>query len=201
MFAAFLVLLGLTTATAASFDVRAEDIASFTTDVSISVPDPSVPSGPWYLFRAPPAPGGIAQEPEGGGPHKWKVDPTGSTSLIAQTDPGKYYVWSTGSLGSPLSFQDQHVEFSAYLTAGGDAVEAALLSCPADAPVASSTCGVLATAAGTAPLLDFGRLTGDVPGGNELRLKVVNTGTQFWQIEWGYKTNRDSNLLISEPGA
>jgi len=209
-----LASLSLTTAFAASFEVRAEDVTSFSTAVSISVPTtttttapplPPVGTDPWYLYRAPPAPGGLSTTPEEGGPHKWQVDPSGATTLLAQTDPSRYYVWSSGPLPGPLSFQNQAVTLYAYLTAGGNSIGAALLSCPPNAALASTTCTVLGSGGPGAPTppnlvtVPLGTITAVVPAGNELRLKVVNTGTQFWQIEWGYKTNRQSNLAIAAP--
>jgi len=209
-----LASLSLTTAFAASFEVRAEDVTSFSTAVSISVPTtttttapplPPVGTDPWYLYRAPPAPGGLSTTPEEGGPHKWQVDPSGATTLLAQTDPSKYYVWSSGALPGALSFQNQEVTFNAYLTAGGNSISAALLNCPSGAPLASTTCTILGSGGPGVPsppnlvVVSLGKVTGLVPVGNELRLKVINTGSQFWQIEWGYKTNRESNLQIAAP--
>ena len=213
LFAAFLLLLGLTTATAASFDVQAEDITSFPTDVSISLPTttttttplPPIATEPWYLFRAPPAPGGISTDPESGGPHKWDVKPSdSSTTLLAQAAVDKYYVWSSGTLPSALSFQSQAVTFNVYLTSGGKDIEAALLDCPAGAPLVSSNCTVIGsgqpgTGQGNQVVVELGEITATVGAGRELRLKVVNRDTKNWTVEWGFGSARDSNLAIAPP--
>lgn len=208
VFAAFLLLLGLSTATAASFDVHAEDITSFSESVTITTlppPVPPVPSDkPWFLFRAPPAPGGLSQDPELGGPHKWKVFPlTAGQTPLSESHPDRYYVFSSGPLPQPMAFVKQDVTFTPYLTAGGSGVTAMLLDCAPGASLPSTDCTVIAQGTSTGsdgvivfPDVDYPSLSAD----DELRLKVVNVGTQFWQLEWGYKTNRESNLVVSAPG-
>lgn len=207
LFAAFLLLLGLTTATAASFDVQAEDITSFSQPVTISVP---VATTPWFLFRPPPAPGGLSTTPDEGGPHKWDVDPSGGSSidaLLAESTETKYYVWSSGPLTSVLDFQNQVVTFFAYLTAGGNEIYAALLDCPAGEDLPSTDCDVLGFGGPGTPgqsnvvVVPLGAVDATVAVGHELRLKVINGGTQSWKIEWGYKTNRESNLTIGAPSS
>jgi hypothetical protein len=94
---ALLLLLGLSTAFAASFSTEAEDIASFTTEVSISVPDTPVPlPGTIYVGGGT----GFAE-----GPLFLEQPPSFHTQnrlvlldvedVQAQTDPAAFFTWKT----------------------------------------------------------------------------------------------------------
>ncbi|MCO8126708.1 hypothetical protein NHL50_05775 [Acidimicrobiia bacterium EGI L10123] len=209
LFAAFLLLLGLTTATAASFDVQAEDITSFSTDVSISVPSPPPPKPAYYLSGSPPR--GALEHPEPGNSSpviSGKFQPVDSL-ILEDTAPGSgqvvYFMrWASTPQTQGILFEDKQVildlyspgQFSGTITAG--LFDCPLPTTPSTVPVSEAACELMVawTNEDDSLLLTSPAFDGQVEPGNELRLKVVNLGTAEWTIQWGYKSNRSANLAV-----
>ena len=205
LFAAFLLLLGLSTAMAASFDVQAEDITSFTTDVSISVPTTTMPPPPasetYYLTGGPGAGRLVTIEPTTQSPvENGKFQPNAQAIGIEarQPEPGSkvwYMAWRTltPSPGVPpgASFTNQKIRL--YVDTGNNfsgTMTAALFDCPAGTPeptLIANGCRQLVAWTGTASPFTSAAFTDSVAQGRELHLKMVNLGAAEWTIQWGYK--------------
>lgn len=223
LFAALLLLVGLSTAFAASFSVEAEDVASFATDVSISVPAPT--PFPSLIYVRGQASGGTGTldlvPPSANDSVTNKLLVLSTEAIEAQTDAAKHFVWrapaapTNGYLlaGGVSLFIDQRDGGANLLTAG-------LFSCPAGAPLTTVTSGTLActlikAAVGAAGAngngyqertVLFGTIPATViPAGSELRLKLVNRAADGSvvlsasnvEIQWGYLAARQSRLVIS----
>jgi hypothetical protein len=189
LFAAFLLLLGLTTATAASFDVQAEDITSFSTPVSIPVPTGQV----YYLRGAPPL-GSLSPELEQDTSKVFSMslDPGGTLGTSGSTPP--HMVWQTAPLTSPLRVVSPVVRLYITQTGPTGTIAAGLYDC------GTGGCTIMGTASTTptelVAVLDFESFDRTVPAGNWLQLAVVNLGTKAYNIQWGYKENRPARLEI-----
>ncbi|HEU5084342.1 MAG TPA: hypothetical protein VFU14_13450 [Acidimicrobiales bacterium] len=188
LFAAFLVLLGLSTAMAASFEVQAEDITSFTTDVSIDVPDTRT----YYLRGAPPL-GQLSESPElvSANVYTQALDPGGS--LAVDNPDNQEMVWQA-VLGTPLTVVSPIVRLYITQTGPEGPITAGLFDC------SGSTCiqfgAVTATPAENLATLDFDGVDHTLDAGDVLQLKVVNEGSKSYNIQWGYKANRPARLEI-----
>lgn len=220
LFAAFLLLLGLTTATAASFDVQAEDITSFSQPVSIAVPEPDPPR-PTYSLSGE-APFGALEYPaptEQSSVITGKFQP--SPDLIDEErapGPGQvvYFMrWATGEQVNGIRFDDAQVTLELYSPGGlTGTISAGLFDCPRredplpdeppDPPFPETSCTLLTSwdeAWDSGPpelIMTSGVFDGFVAPGNELRLKVVNAGSAEWSVQWGFKEqNRYGNLSVA----
>jgi hypothetical protein len=222
LFAAFLLLLGLTTAFAASFGVEAEDIASFTTPVSISVPSEQprtlyVKNQPNHRQRDEPAvPGVLDPTPPPNSPVTQKTllrDP----QLIeqSQSDVAKYHAWETA--GSDPAFTISGTA-TLYIDSNGgtnqitvglfecweppDPDDLATMTIDADVP-AGHGCALISatTSTGGSAASGYSERTAVlavpstlVEAGHRLRLKVVNRSSADWSLQWGFNAARSSQL-------
>jgi hypothetical protein len=213
LFAALLSLVGLSTAFAASLSTQSEDIASFTTDVSISVP---VTAQSFFLRGDPDTPPGmLSTAPLQANVVSYLIKKD-TKAVQEQDDVTKYFVWQSSTItGVPLVvggttrlIMEQKDEQGSRLTAG-------IFSCPAAAAIASTAatgCVQIGTSAvGSEPVggfdevtVSFGTLSSTtIPVGNQLRLKVVNrdkddggvvVSTKDFQVAWGYNPARQARL-------
>jgi hypothetical protein len=212
LLAALLLLLGLTTATAASFDVQAEDITSFTTSTSISVPPPPQPLNriDFYLrATSSTLPGVLDANPEGSDPVRSKrLDPL-DQSFIDEADPNRYHVWQSEPMATPLTIVSARV--AVYINGGEGWIVAGLFDCPVDAPLVSNVAsGCVLLKQGAVDSVGTGEQSiplgldapHAIPAGNRLRLKVANgngpSGASF-NVQWGYKSNRPSRVEVYTP--
>lgn len=207
LFAAFLLLLGLTTATAASFEVQAEDITSFSQAVTVTVPEPPLAGSTFYLVDAPAHARLVPDEPTStGGNEKASFD--FGISDITTEDRGlqagdkAYYVsWSSDPLPLGLRYDNQtvRVHLTRTGTAGG-LLRAGLFACPPGAHPSTVTttvpaCAMLSDSVGGGETIDIAMATQQVPPGSQLRLKLVSASPQGSSIQWGYKANNRSARL------
>jgi hypothetical protein len=207
IFAALLSLLGLTTAFAASFDVQSEDIASFTTDVSISVP--TAPPRTFYLKLAPTALPGLLDTvpPANNDSVQKKQLILSSASLADETDSTRYHMWETAPTAGDVSIGGTAF-FEISQDGGADRVTAGLFICPAGTGPVSSGCTHLATATNPGTegsgyklrVIQFGALpVTTIPAGQVLRLKVINStavSTNAWTLQWGFNPARAARLEV-----
>jgi hypothetical protein len=209
LFAGFLLLLGLTTAVAASFNVQAEDITSFSTEVDISVPDPpGLLKTYWLRGMSNNLPGVLDPDPQGTDPVRSKRIDAGSTSVQSQTDTSRYHNWQTAQAPvSGLTIQGQ-VTLRTYLNGGTGPVTAGLFDCLPGATPASTGCTQIANDATSAAgvgedstlSVNLGVVNHTVPEGNRLRVQVVIlTGGESANVQWGFKSNRPSRLEVTVP--
>ena len=225
LFVLFLGLLGLSTAFAASFSVQSEDIATFSTDVSISVPTPEPTPFPNLIYVRGDLSGATGTldltAPVSNDSVTKKPLKLSTEAIGAQIDATKYFTWQSPTAptagyvlsGSVTLYIDQNAGGSNKMTAG-------LFSCPDAAPPSSITTGAEACteikvatgdpgAAGSGyqeRTVSFG-MVGPfvVPSGDQLRLKIVNRAqdgaivlsTTDFGLQWGYLAARQSRLVIS----
>jgi len=201
LFAALLVLVGLSSAFAASFSTQSEDVASFTTDVSISVP--ASPALSYYLSGEDDVlPGLIAPNPpQDASVNSKSLDP-GDLGTEAQTDPEKMHSWQTTAAPAGGLVLAGPATARIFRNGGSDAVTAGLFVCPAPATITSACTRIAGDASGTGPngaeiQIALGNVSTTVPAGGVLRLVVVNRGAAKYNLQWGYKTNRESRLDLS----
>lgn len=209
LFAVLLSLVGLSTAVAASFDVQTEDIVSFSTSTSISVPAPPTALSVLYLNGAG-LPAMLAEVPEAPDPsvNKKQLD-QGTGDVQAQIDAARYHSWQTTPSPEGLRLFGPATLYL-YQTGKGGPVRAGLFSCPADATPTSLLCiavGHPATSdsaadteveADTLTAVRFGHIDATIPSTHSLRVQVMNQATHpKLQVQWGYKTNRESRLEIT----
>ena len=201
LIAATLGLLGLSTAFAASFGTQSEDVASFTTAVSISVPPNPITayylSGdddllPGIMSTAPPPDTSVNSK---------EINP-GTLGTEAQTDATKMHSWQTGPMPAGGLVLSGPATAKIYQNGGDDPVTAGLFVCAGVATATSSCSQVAGDASGTAGVsgevpISFGNVSTTVPAGSVLRLVVVNRGSHKYNLQWGYKTNRESRLELT----
>jgi len=223
VFAALLSLVGLSTAMASSFSFQAEDVSSFTTEVSISVPDQPVPLTDQIYVRGPAseATGTLdLQPPAANDSVTGRLLVLSTEPIELQADPTKYFTWQTPD--APPTGYSLNGAVTLWISqngGGSNLMTAGLFSCPATAPSSSVTGGAvpctLLRAAIAAPgvggagyqerTVSFGTVTASIPAGHQLRLKVVNRAqdgavvlsTSSWDLQWGYLPARQSRLVIS----
>jgi hypothetical protein len=214
LFAALLLLLGLTTATAASFDVQAEDVTSFTTAVTITVPTthppqpPPAATGTYFMVDAPANASLVTTQPTStGGNEKASFD-FGPSNIRTeerplQTGNKAYYVsWRSSAIPLGMTFDNRTVRvfFTRTGATGGELV-AGLFSCDPGvdpATVEGRGCRHLGDAQGGGETIDIpvgATVVRQVDPGDELRLKMVSATTQSSSIQWGYKENNRSARL------
>jgi hypothetical protein len=202
LFAALLSLVGLSTAFAASFSTQAEDIDSFSTAVSISVPQNQLRS--YYLSGADSVlPGLISQSPPPSSSVNSKSLDPGTLDTQAQIDTGKMHSWQTDPAPAGGLLLSGPATARIFQNGGDDPITAALFICPTAATTATSACArVTADVSGTATMsgevpISFGNVSATVLAGQRLRLVVVNRGAHKYNLQWGYKTNRESRLDLT----
>jgi hypothetical protein len=222
IFVVVLLALGITTAVAASFDVSTEDIASFSTETSISVPDP--PGLPFaYALRGPETllPGLLDTNLGPNGAYGTQVNSkriaVGSPSLTTPPSDNHFHSWETPPFGSPLRLNGPATLWIDQ-SGGPNVLTAGLFDCPPPSapgtrtPIASC---VLIAGPDSNPgnegdgMVERGahfRQGADthigytIPVGHTLRVQVVNLATgnnQAWNIQWGYKLNRQARLELT----
>ena len=201
MFAALLLLVGLSTAFAASFSTQAEDIASFTTDVSISVPQnqvlPYYLSGPGSVI-----PGLIAQVPPASASVNSKSLDPGTLGTQTQTNASQMHSWQTGPTPAGGLVLSGPATARIFQNGGDDPITAGLFTCLTATTATLSCTWIAGDTSGTATMsgevpIAFGNLNATVPAGSHLRLVVVNLGAKKYNLQWGYKTNRESRLDLT----
>ena len=205
IFAAFLLLLGLTTAAAASFDVQAEDVTSFSQPVTITIPGEPIPTGTvYFMIDDPPHATLTPDEPlQASGNEKAQFPGTSDPLGIEDRPPSNgndyYVVWSRGTLDEGAGFTQQTVRVHFFRTAGVGSLTAGLFECTAGAAQAtltSSGCRLFGTgSSGADTWIDIPLVDGNVEPGRELRLKMVNTSGTSANIQWGYKSNNRPGRL------
>jgi hypothetical protein len=214
LFAALLLLLGLSTAFAASFSTQAEDVASFTTEVSISVPTTQPPGTvrPYYLTGADNLiPGVMTTTPPGGTNVNGKqIDPgtagtVGADPLLA---PTKMHSWQT-VIPAGLVLAGNATAYL-FRTGGNVPITAGLFRCPAVDTVMSDCfrLGGASDVQGTAEIngevpISFGSISETILVEQYLRLVVVNQVAEVkpsspkLNLQWGFKDNRQSRLDLT----
>lgn len=224
LFAAALGLLGLSTAVAASFSVQAEDVATFSTDVSISVPDlePTPFPNPLYvrsdkddlvgdlLLKAPPK--GSVQT----------MDLLRTTAAIDDearppVDPGKISYWFTWiSEPAPVNGFVLSGKVTLNLEQNGlssNQLMAGLFDCAGDAAADSADaeqCTLItsklsdpATTTGQGyqeRIVTFGQVEAEIDSTRQLRLKIINPAAASaadWTLSWGFLPSRASQLVVT----
>ena len=223
LLAVVLVGVSLTTATAASFDVRAEDVTSFTTSVSISVPPAPTVTDVFYLTGdAAQLPGLLAATPAGSGSGVESKDISAdpSTPIDQQTDPNEHHDWETPPLTTPLTIISPTVTLFIEQNGNVGPLTAGLFDCTTKRDqaglVVDRTCELFLQGSSTAT--KPGEITVVFPakewtiGASDflstptversLVLRIVNQATSGkWNIQWGYKENRPAQLQFSTPAS
>ncbi len=199
LFAAVLSLLGLSSAFAASLSTQAEDVGSFTTDVSVSVPATATA---YYLSGSDKViPGLIATNPPPDSSVNSKSIDPGTLDTAAQTDPKKLHSWQTAAMPSGLTLSGPATAL-VFRNGGSDPITGGLFVCATATTVTSACTRIGGDVSGTGPAgaeiaLSFGSLSTTIPAGSHLRLVVVNQGAAKYNLQWGYKTNRESRLELA----
>jgi hypothetical protein len=204
LFAALLSLVGLSTAFAASFSTQSEDVASFTTDVDITVPNP--PTSYFLGGNDSILPGTLSATPVADSSVNSKAIDPGVLNVKAQTDTKKYHSWQTLPMPPGGLVLNGPAVLRIFQNGSVDVATAGLFDCPGGPPLAPTTaCTQIAgdtsssgtESAGTEVPIDFGYLNAMIAEGRTLRVQVVNLTAKKWNLQWGYKTNRESRLDLS----
>lgn len=204
MLAALLSLLGLTTAFAANLAVQTEDVTSFSTPVSISVPASTLQV--LYLSgSASTLPGLLATNPPADTSVNSRSLDQSTGSVQSQTNPLRYHSWQTEPVsGSPSSLTGPAV-LRAFQNGAISPMTVGLFSCPPTATPDSTECTQIGTdqssagteSAGTEVVVTIAFTTATIPVGDRLRVQVIDLTNRNWNLQWGYKTNRESRLEIN----
>ena len=192
--------------------MQAEDIATFTTEVSISVP-PSTPPplavGTYYMIGDPPHAQLDDDEPGSAGGNKTaKFDFTSTDITTENRAPGQggsvYYVSWSIALADGLRFDNQKVQVHFTRTSGTGSLTAGIFNCPAGvhgSTITSDGCVLVASGSSTGEQIDIGPFTHTIHASREMRLKMVNLTSDKSAIQWGYKeNNRSARIVILAPG-
>ncbi|HEX4868471.1 MAG TPA: hypothetical protein VFV32_12735 [Acidimicrobiales bacterium] len=205
LFAVGLSLLGLSSAFAASFTVQAEDIHSFSTPVSISVPSTSLVA--LYLGGEDNVlPGELATAANATvdtSVNSKAIDP-GTLSVQAQTNTARYHSWQTVPAPAGGLVLNGPAMLKLFQNGSVGTVKAGLFDC-ATASTATTACTQFAgdssslggESASTETPVDFGSVTYTISAGRVLRLQIVNPSAHAWNVQWGYKSNRQSRLELT----
>jgi hypothetical protein len=219
--AALFGLAGLSTAFAAGSSVEVEDVASFTTDVSITVPATPVPPTVYIRGSSSGSTGTLDfQAPATNDSVTSKTLVLSTEALQAQTDTTKFFTWQ--SPAAPASGWILSGTVTLFITqngGGSNRMTAGLLSCAAAAaPDSSNTgqCQLIDLAVGNPGasgsgfqerVVQFGTVpTTTIPSGHQLRLKIVNraqepvgtvVSSSSWDLQWGYLPARKSRLEVT----
>ncbi len=197
LFAVLLSMVSLTTAFAATFDVQAEDITSFSQEVDISVP----PQTQTFFLIGGSLPATLSPVPEtqGGAVFSKRVRADAATSITDQADPTEFHSWQSAPLQSPLTVASPIARLYLTQNGGSGTITAGLFECD---QLACTLFGSSATQIeeGLEQILDFGPFTRTIPAGKSMLLKVVNQANRGdWNIQWGYKANRPARLEFVVP--
>jgi len=180
LFAAFLLLLGLTTATAASFDVQAEDITSFSADVDIPV------TQTLYMVD------------------RYRLDPELNDKQYSEDIPeGQSLSWESAALDAGLPVAGARVEFNVYTTAGNAVASAGIYECPnVDAtpieqcfPLAVKDFQAISNGINTIELVELPGVTDQVRPGYRLRLQITSLSGTF-NVQWGKEASGRVSRLV-----
>lgn len=217
LFAALLSLVGLTTAFAASFSVQSEDIKSFSSPVSISVPTttsttaasttttttPPTVFTKYYLSGMPGTlPGPLNPLPESDQNNvQAKPIAPGTGTVQSQTLAVRYHSWQIAAPTGGLSLSG-YLKLVVTQVGTPGTLRAAVFDCPADAGVTSLTCTRFAgdsdgVEAGNVTTVSFGQVSRVIPAGRILRVQLMNASLKDWSVQWGYKQNRESRLEVT----
>ena len=219
LLAGVLLMVSLTTAMAASFEVNAEDVMSFTTPVSISVPPPPTTTDVYYLTGSSASlPGLLSTLPasSGQGVESKDINADPSTAIDAHMDPTKFHDWETAPLTAPLTIISPTVRLYIEQTGNVGPLTAGLFECittkDSAGVITGRVCDAFATASSTATkpgeiTVVFAPFTRTIVASTTnptvertLLLRVVNRATSGkWNIQWGYKENRPAQLQFSTP--
>lgn len=210
-----LLVLGLTTAVASSFSTNTEDLTTFSTAVSISVPIHELPDNLYIRGSEDDAIGAIdLVPPEDNDSVSSRSIALGDETVQAQSDPASFLVWRTPPAPSGgYLLRGTATLYISQQNDPDDRFTAALLSCPASEPPASTGCSTIAVAIAEPETSGgvrerearFGPLDVIIPAGQELRLKIVNrrlddAGAVLSDsdivLQWGYLPARQSRLEI-----
>lgn len=185
LFAASLLLLGLTTATAASFDVQAEDITSFSADVSIPTPPQTL-----YLVD------------------QYRLAPAINDKQYSEDIPaGQSLAWESVALDAGLPVAGATIELNVYTTAGDAIAAAGIYECPNVDGTPTAGCFPLATkdfqaisnGINTVELVELPGVADKVRSGYRLRLQITALSGTF-NVQWGKTASgRDSRLEFDQP--
>lgn len=221
-----LVGAGLLTAQAADVSPPPVALESFSSSVSISVPDTTTTTEPCapvaldqQLFVR--TAGGVRvldpapAEPPANDGFTTRTLSFANAPIESEADGNQYLVWRTGSappcgwtVAQPFVLTVR-VQFTPLLTIGTPRLRARLFSCPATAADPSTSCIPLAqTGPGTTVIptsfdagvsIDLGTVTGSVPAGSQLRLKLIAEANGFNlldipTIRWGHTGSYKSQL-------
>jgi hypothetical protein len=205
-------LFGLLVAAASSVSTNDEDIATFSTQTSLTVPmeilGPAIYiTGDGTLETSPPA------------NHNTTTKRIGlhTDSLETQSNPQRYVTFESAAAPTGGFVIQGYVKLLIDQDeAGTNRMTAGLLDCPASEPNASTGCTTIALAvADVHPdggngfkerTVRFGFVNYTVAAGREFRLKIVNREQQppgtpvsavTWRLSFGYNPARPSQLLIS----
>ena len=211
-----LAAVSLSTAFAASLDVRADNLSSTRTSVSISVPStttttttapPPLATGTFYIIGPPTAGQLVTTEPTSTGGNEKGNFVFQSSDIETESRPPQpgdkvhYAAWTTGTIAAGVRFEAQTVRVHFFRTSGTGTLTAGLFDCPAGAPqsTVAPPCTLIGNVTGSSSTeqIDIGPLTGQVAPGHELRLKMVNLTSVGASIQWGYKAqNRPARLEV-----
>jgi hypothetical protein len=219
VFAAFLALLGLSSAFAASFSTQAEDTKSFSTPVSISVPGPTPLPNTIYIRGDSDTPLGLLGlvQPTTNDNVRSKDLLLSSEAIQDQTTSTKYFAWATPAAPAEGYSLNGDVTLSMHVMGGAsNRITAGLFSCPASASITTVTPACTVIAVGIAPALtggsgflvrtvSFQDVATTIPPGSQLRLKIVNRSpdgttvlsTATMRLAWGYGPSRPAELVIT----
>jgi len=192
-----LASLSLTTAFAASFDVQAEDITSFSAPADIATPTTK------RLYLIDPAPSRLAETPESNAAnvHSKSLVPGGvlaepGGALGTNTDPARYHDWLSDPMPAAVTIVSPTVELYITQTGADGVLTAGLFDCD------DTGCSLIPNASESGEpdknlvVITFPAFEHLVDAGNRLLLRVVNTDTQAYNIQWGYKENRPARLVL-----
>ncbi len=222
--------IGLAAVEAGGVKTSAEEIRSYSSSTSLTVPctPTSFPPQLWVRNLAGPTPGqkgtldeaapatpdaGWTREVENGFELSWNED-----------DEDDFATWATATVELPCGYVLAG-RVTLLIDADGrrsDRLTAALFSCPAGVPPHSKTPGCRYITSDQADRVDegdprdaedflvrtvrFGQIDTTIPAGEQLRLKIINQrpgplqgggSTRDWNLKWGYRSDRQSQLVIT----
>ena len=216
-----LSLLGFVVAAASSVSTNSEDIESFTTQVSISVPSNNLPST-IYLQPGADGAGSLELVPPTDNSHTSTTKVRlGSLAVDVQAQDGFYVVWkSAPAPAGGYVLSGSNVVLHMWQDGGNaNRMTVGLLDCPGGAPnvtLFADGCNIIGLAVSDPTggngnkerFARFGPMNTSIAAGRELRLKIVNRNMQpppivvstiDWDIQTGYLPARPVRLELNEP--
>jgi hypothetical protein len=223
--AALVCALGLAAVEAGGFPSSAEEIHSFSTSTSLTVPCTPTPlTQLWVQGPATAAMGSLNTVPALPDTPSVKLLDNQVAEVWDQADPQAYVTWA--SLAAPMCGYVLSGMVTLTIDADGrrsDRLTAGLFSCPAGAPPQTTTPTCRFITSDQADRVDesdpqdaggflvrtvhfLERVETIIPEGEQLRLKVINKrpgplqaggSTRDWNLKWGYRSDRQSQLVIT----